>query len=85
MAKTLCRTIAIVILILIAFGTIGSLFSWALFLLLLVVLVFILVAHYVHSNALRNNPPKEEMDLGTEHPIRMHKLVPDGDGMDYDG
>ena len=84
MAKTLYRPIAIVMLVLFTFGLIGS-FSWVLFLLLSVVLVFILVAHYVHSNALRNNPPKEEMDLGTEHPIRMHKLVSDGDGTDYDG
>ena len=78
MAKSLHGTIAKVILILFPFGLIGS-YSWALFLLLSVVLVFILVAHYVHSNALRNNRPKEEMDLGAEHPIRMHKLVPDGD------
>ena len=84
MAKTFYRPIATVLLILIALGLISS-FSWVFFLLLSVVLVFILVAHYVHSNALRNNPPKEETDLGTEHPIRIHKLVPDGEGTDFDG
>ena len=84
MARTLYRPIATVFLILFALGLISS-FSWVFFLLLSVVLVFILVAHYVHSNALRNDPPKEEMDLGTEHAIRIHKLVPDGEGTDYDG
>jgi len=85
MAKTLYRTTAKALLILFALGFIGSVSSWAFFLLLLVVLGLILVAHYVHSDALRKNPPKEEMDLGTEHPIRIHKLVPDGEGTDYDG
>ena len=84
MARTLYRPIATVFLTLFALGLISS-FSWVFFLLLSVVLIFILVAHYVHSNALRNNPPKEEMDLGTENAIRIHKLVPDGEGTDYDG
>lgn len=84
MAKTLYRPIAKVFLILFALGLISS-FSWVFFLLLSVVLVFILVAHYVHGNAMRKDPPKEETDPGTEHPIRIHKLVPDGEGTDYDG
>ena len=51
----------------------------AFFLLLLLVLLFIGIAHYVTTRQLE--PPREkEFDLGTEHPIRIHKLTPDGRG-----
>lgn len=47
--------------------------------LLLLVLLFIGIAHYVTTRQLEP-PREEEMDLGTEHPIRIHKLTPDGGG-----
>ena len=77
MAKTLYRPIATVFLILFALGSIST-FSWVFFLLLSVVLAFILVAHYAHSNALRKNPAKEEMDLGgTSFPkISNNSMIP---------
>lgn len=43
---------------------------------LLIFAVIIGVVHYVHTKS--QKPPSEtEVDLGTEHPIRIHKLVPD--------
>ena len=51
----------------------------AFILLLLLVLLFIGIAHYVTTRQLKP-PREEEMDLGTEHPIRIHKLTPDGRG-----
>ena len=51
----------------------------AFILLLLLVLLFIGIAHYVTTRQLKPTR-EEEIDLGTEHPIRIHKLTPDGDG-----
>ena len=51
--------------------------------LLLILGVFIGVSHYVHLKSLQP-PPKVEPDLGTEHPIRIHKLVPDGRKSDFE-
>ena len=55
--------------------------------LLLILGAFIGVAHYVHTKSLQPSSEREP-DLGTEHPIRIHKLVPDERGpgfFDADG
>ena len=45
--------------------------------LLPIITLLIGIAHYVQTKSFEA-PEENERDLGGEHPIRIHKLVPDG-------
>ncbi len=51
--------------------------AFAVLMLFILVGIFILIAHYVHTKNLQKNPPQEKQDLGGHHPIQAHKLVDD--------
>jgi len=84
------KPVAVFLLILLTSGiasTLLGMMASAFVVLVLIMGVFIGVAHYAHLKS-PQPPPPVEPDLGTEHPIRIHKLVPDDRGpgfFDADG